>query len=673
MVPSITFYNKNYEINTELHSLLNRHLLVNGAESLYLFGVAGEGIIFSNNQNEKAKLIQLTKVITKKKTPLIVGVLGNEWEEIAEELNNLGKKFNEVGFVLAPPFNEKISNLYSYFTQIFESVNIKNPIFLCNNPSEFGENEFTPEIVKNLIDNAYISGIIDSFENINYCRSYIQMINENFSFCCGKEENFQKFLQFIPLNLRKYCGIVPSISNLVNISSKLYYCALEDKILELHQLQDQLNDIRNKIYDFKIEKGKIQRGLKYSFLYLYRDIIQNYIEVYDETTPEFQRELDEITKERIQATVNSLLNQKVIYQLYSLTKEEIYQLDDIIKTFSRIDVLSKQGKIKKIIGLFKAKINTIYRVNFENSQLIFRFRTFKAFESENLIKEKLLFPILDKSIKPDLVNFREKIKEVISTKKGEYLFNIDNPPAVPVANLIYYDETKEVIPYLFSVQNYLHGKSLKSLYEKYIGENFSFNKSKFLNLFSDVGDVLGKLHSIKFGLFYKDLYELGEQGKNNCIEFFTLELDSQIQEAKKFNFPLEMQTMKYIKENIILLEEDQPILTHNDFQWTNIIVKDEPAKFQLSGIIDFDNWGVGVRAQDFILMENISLKAINNNEIKQKFYEGYQKYYKIDNDFNKKIDLFSLLYYLREYNNTTQEQLNRNLILEKIQQILDNN
>ncbi|MFX0149079.1 MAG: phosphotransferase family protein, partial [Candidatus Hodarchaeota archaeon] len=438
-------------------------------------------------------------------------------------------------------------------------------------------------------------------------------------------------------------------------------------------LQDQLNDIRNKIYDFKIEKGKIQRGLKYSFLYLYRDIIQNYIEVYDETTPEFQRELDEITKERIQATVNSLLNQKVIYQLYSLTKEEIYQLDDIIKTFSRIDVLSKQGKIKKIIGLFKAKINTIYRVNFENSQLIFRFRTFKAFESENLIKEKLLFPILDKSIKPDLVNFREKIKEVISTKKGEYLFNIDNPPAVPVANLIYYDETKEVIPYLFSVQNYLHGKSLKSLYEKYIGENFSFNKSKFLNLFSDVGDVLGKLHSIKFGLFYKDLYELGEQGKNNCIEFFTLELDSQIQEAKKFNFPLEMQTMKYIKENIILLEEDQPILTHNDFQWTNIIVKDEPAKFQLSGIIDFDNWGVGVRAQDFILMENISLKAINNNEIKQKFYEGYQKYYKIDNDFNKKIDLFSLLYYLREYNNTTQEQLNRNLILEKIQQILDNN
>jgi len=652
---------------------LNRHLLVNGADSLYLFGIAGEGNIFSSNQNEKAKLIHLTMENIGKKTPLIVGVLGNEWEEITEELNDLAKKFNEIGFVLAPPFNKKISDLQSYFTQIFDTISIKNRIFLCNNPLEFGENEITPEIVKYLIDNVYISGIIDSFENINYFRSYIQMVNEDFSFCCGKEENFQKFLQLIPLNLRRYCGIVPSISNLVNISSKLYYFALEDKILELHQLQDQLNDIRNKIYDFKIEKGKIQRGLKYSFLYLYRDIIQNYIEVYNNITPEFQRELDEITKERIQATVNSLLNQKAIYQLYSLTKEEIYQLDDIIKVFSNIDVLSKQGKIKKIIGPFKAKTNTIYRVNFENSQLIFRFRILKSFESENLIKEKLLFPILDKSIKPELINFREKIKEITSAKKGDYIFNIDNPPIVPVANLIYYDETREVIPYLFSVQNYLHGKSLKSLFEKYKGENFSFNKSKFLNLFSDIGDVLGRLHSINLGSFYKDLYELGKEGKKNCIEFFTQELDTQIQDAKQYNFPLEIQTMEYIKENIILLEEDQPILTHNDFQWTNIIIKDEPVKFQISGIIDFDNWGVGVRAQDFILMENVSLKIINNTEIKHKFYEGYQKYYKIDNDFNRKVELFSLLYYLKEYNNTMLEQLNGNLILEKIQQILDSN
>ncbi|MFX1498398.1 MAG: dihydrodipicolinate synthase family protein [Promethearchaeota archaeon] len=668
-VPSITFYNKEYEVDTELHALLNRHLLVNGADSLYLFGSTGEGVLFSYNKVEKAKLINLTIESTGKKIPLMVGVLGNEREEIVEEINDLSKKFNEVNFVLAPPYKEKIDDLQSHFTEIFDSISIKNSIFLCNNPIEFGGNEITPSIVNNLMD--YISGIIDSSDNINYWKSYIQMINEEFTIYCGKEENFQKFLQLIPLNLRKSCGIIPSISNLVNICSKLYYCALEDNILALHQLQDQINDIRNKVYDIKIEKGKIQRGLKYSFLYLYRDIIQNYDEIFKNITPEFQRELDEITKVRIQATINSLLNQKAIYQLYSLGKEEIYQLDDIIKKFSNVDILNKQGKIKKIVGPFNAHINTIYRVNFENNQLIFRFRTSKSFKNENLIKEKLLFPFLDGSINPNLIDFREKVKEIISTTKGEYIFKVDSPPLIPVANLIYYDETKEAIPFLFSIHNYIHGKTLKSLYEKYKGENFSFNKSKFLNLFTEIGELLGRLHNINFKSFYKDIYEFGKEGKEDYIEFFNLNLNRQIQVVKKNNFILEKQIMDYISDRITLLEGDSPILIHNDFQWTNIIIKDDPIKFQINGIIDFDNWMVGVRAQDFVEMEHLTFKTIDNTEIRNKFYEGYQKYYKVNSDFHKKIDLFSVLYYLREYNNAIQERLNPNLSLEKLQQILD--
>lgn len=669
IVPSITFYNKEYEVDKELHALLNRHLLVNGADSLYLFGVTGEGTLFSHNQVEKAKLINFTIESIGKNVPIMVGVLGNEVEEIVKELNDLGKKFNEINFVLAPPYKEKINELQSHFTQIFDSLSIRNSIFLCNNPLEFAGNEITPKIVGELMDLRQISGIIDSFDNINYCRSYIQMLNEEFSFCCGKEENFQKFLQLIPLNLRKFCGLVPNISNLVNICSKLYYCAVEDKILDLYQLQDQINDVGKNIYDFKIEKGKVQRGLKYSFLYLYRDIIQNYIEIYNNITPEIQRELDEITKVRIQATISSLLNQKFIYQLYSLGKEEIYQLDDIIKRFSNIDVLSKQGKIKKIKGPFQAKINTIYRVNFENNQLIFRFRTLKSSKSEKLIKEKLLFPFLDNSLNPNLANFREKVKEIIAIKKGEYIFDNDNPPIIPVADLVYYDETKEAIPYLFSIYNYLHGKSLKRLYEKYRDENFSFNKSKFLNLFTEIGELLGRLHSITFNSFYNDIYELGKEGKENYIEYFSSDLENQIQ----YNSAQEKEIMNFVKDNVSLLEEDSPILIHNDFQWTNIIIKDDPGKFQLSGIIDFDDWAVGVRAQDFMLMENITLKVINNIEIKNKFYEGYQKYHKINNDFYKKIELFSILYYLKEYNIAKQQQLNTNLYLEKIQQILDKN
>lgn len=672
MVPSLTFYNKKNEVNIEIQSLLIRHLLVNGADSIYLFGVTGDGRLFSNNRIEKIKLINLTLESTGEKIPILVGVLGNELEEIIDELDELGKKFDKLNFVLAPPLIERKSDLESYFTEIIDSINIRNHIFLSNNPKEFAGNEINPNFIKKLLDIPNFCGIIDSFDNINNSKSYIQMIDQNFSLLCGKEENFQKFLQLIPLNLRKYCGIIPNIGNLVNIASKLYFCATEDKILDLHQIQDQLNDITNNIYDFKINKGKEQRGLKYAFLYLYKDIIQTSIEDHYNITPELKRELDQITKGRIQATVNYLLNQKAIYQLYSLGKEEIYQLDDIINTFSNIEVLIKQGKLKKIIGPYDAETNTIYRVNFENSQLIFRFRTLKSFKYENLIKEKVLFPLLDGSLNPNLENFREKVKELIAVKKGDYIFNKDNPPIIPVGNLIYYDETKQLIPYLFSIQEYIHGKSLKNLYDKYKGEIFSFNKSKFLNLFSDIGEILGKLHNIKFNSFQPDIYNLGKEVKSNWLEIINSEFEDQIQEAKKSKFNQEEEIRDFIKEHIYLLEnETEPVLIHNDFQWKNIIIKDDPIKFQIKGIIDFDNWRIGVRAQDFVRMENTTFKGINQKDIRLKFYEGYQKYCNIDKDFYKRIDLYSLLSYLKGYNNAMENQVNADFLLAEIKHKLN--
>ncbi|MFX0025135.1 MAG: dihydrodipicolinate synthase family protein [Candidatus Hermodarchaeota archaeon] len=672
MVPSLTFYNKKNEINIEIQSLLIRHLLVNGADSIYLFGITGEGKIFLNNKIEKIKLINLTLELTGEKTPLLVGVLGNELEEIIDELDELGKKYDKLNFVIAPPLIERKSDLESYFTGIFDSINIKNHIFLSNNPNNFAGNEINPDFVKKLLDLPNFSGLIDSFDNINYSKSYIQMINQDFSIVCGKEENFQKFLQMIPLNMRKFCGIMPNIGNLVNIASKLYFCATEDKILELHQIQDQLNDIRNNIYDFKIDNGKEQRGLKYAFLYLYKDIIQTSIGDNYIITPELKRELDQITKGRIEATVNYLLNQKAIYQLYSLGKEEIYQLDDIINTFSNIEVLIKQGKLKKIIGPYDAKTNTIYRANFENSQLIFRFRTLKSFKYENLIKEKVLFPLLDGSLNPNLVNFKEKVKEIIAVKKGDYIFDKDNPPIIPVSNLIYYDETKQLIPYLFSIQEYIQGKSLKNLYEKYKGENFSFNKSKFLNLFNDIGEVLGKLHNIKFNSFQSDIYNLGKEAKSSWLEIINSEFEEQILEAKKYKFNQEEEIKDFIKEHIYLLEnETEPILIHNDFQWKNIIIKDDPINFQIKGIIDFDSWRIGVRAQDFVRLENTTFKSINHKDIKLKFYEGYQKYGNIDKDFHKKIDLYSLLSYIKGYNNAMENQGNADFLLAEIKHKLN--
>ncbi|MFX1556803.1 MAG: hypothetical protein ACFFC9_06080, partial [Promethearchaeota archaeon] len=103
-----------------------------------------------------------------------------------------------------------------------------------------------------------------------------------------------------------------------------------------------------------------------------------------------------------------------------------------------------------------------------------------------------------------------------------------------------------------------------------------------------------------------------------------------------------------------------------------------------NGIIDFDEWAIGVRALDFVKMELITFKLLNNENLKNKFYETYSKSYRIDKDFKKKIELYCIYSLLRDYNNEMLKSRNiehiklsekfktrANYYLNEIKQILE--
>ena len=649
---TLTFYNNNYEIDKELNSLLIRHILTNDINSLLLFGNIGDAQIFSDKIEEQIELIDLSMEITKQKVPIIIGIYGDDVNNIINQIETFAKKFTGLNFMISPPITQKKSNqdIKLYFENILSSINPKNQIFILNNPSLFAGNEITPNLMKELLEFSNLKGLNDSFYNIRNCKSFIQLLNENFSVLCGMEENSQVFLQLVPIEQRKYSGIVSNISNLVNMFSKLFRYALEDNILELLQLQEQINDIRNKIYSTQIENCE-NLCLKYAFIYLYKDLISNSVEKINFITTETQENFDSIIKERIEATVNYLVNNKHIYHLYSLGKKDIYQFHDIIKTFSNIDILVRQGKVRKIKGPYKADINTLYKVIFENSKLVFRFRTGEFLQQENIIKEKLLFPLLDKTINPKELNLEEKVKQIINTKTGSYIFKKENPPIIPVRNLIYYDETKEIIPYIFSVQEYIRGKPLFQLINQYINEGKNLNNNKFVNLFENLGEHLGHLHNIKFDSFYRNFRDIGRNKKGILSEFFIGEVDNKIQEAKKNGVDFGNQIRVYFNNNKTLIEDDKEyVLIHNDVQSQNIIVKEELGNIQINGFVGFDKCCIGHRAQDFVKMDYWILKHLNISSFYDVFYKAYSKYHEINNDFRKKIELYKLLWLLNEYN-----------------------
>jgi len=611
----------------------------------------GDGNLFSTT--EKVKLIELVSEITEKKIPILIGIYSNEADESINQIENLGKKFDYLNFMISPPFKEKKpeDGLKSFFENILGSTTIKNPIYLINNPPQFAGNEIDPILLKSLIQFPNLKGINDAFYNIKNCKSYLQNLSPNFAVICGMEQNSQTFLQLIPINMRKYSGILSNLSNIANMVSKLYNYATEDNILELLQLQEQINDIRNKIYEVKTNEIKENIGLKYAFMHLYKDLISKTNVDISYVYKELQSQIDPISKERIEVIVNYLLNHKQIYKLYFLGKKDLYQFDEIISTFSKIDVLVKQGKVKKIKGPYITDDNTVYRVNFENSHLVFRFLTSQFYSMENLIKEKLLYPFLDKTLNPSDINLRQKVKEIINIKTGEYIFNKDKPPIIPVSNLIYYDETMETIPYPFSVQEYIRGKPLFQLINRYVNQKKTLSAKKFLDLFSNLGEQLGYLHEIKFDSYFNKINDIGTSLKRTYSEYFEIELEERLQEAKKNGIDFCDEIRNYYRENSSLIaDETEYVLLHNDFKSQNIIVKEEKGVIKINGIVDFDNWCVGCRAKDFIKIDYWILKPLNNTSFYSSFYNAYSKFYAINKDFKNKIELYKLIWLISEYN-----------------------
>ena len=156
--------------------------------------------------------------------------------------------------------------------------------------------------------------------------------------------------ELVPINQRKNTGIVSSVSNLVNLCSKLYFYALEDNLLELIQLQEQINDFRGNIFDINADKTKEINGLKYAFLHLYKDIISTTDEEFNFINSKLQYEIEPILQEKIEAAVNYFLNNKQIYQLYPIGKKDLYQFHEIIKIFSKIRSYGWTGKSLRSTG-----------------------------------------------------------------------------------------------------------------------------------------------------------------------------------------------------------------------------------------------------------------------------------------------------------------------------------
>jgi len=352
IVPMLTYFNEEGIIDEVSCKLQALHILSNGGDAIFLLGSTGEGIYIKNisvkNPDERFKLVLSVidaiiqyQFLKKKFIPILIGTYGESFSEVLEEIELYQKsiisylkenefnykfiiKFLEAhtydellktfiyGYVIPPPKYKTLSE--SELLKFYESIlsNIKDSIYLYNNPNSFANNIISNDIIEKLLKFNNLKGIKDSSDTLDQKLKYFKFLSESFSVSCGKEGIIGTFLKNIPHSLRKFTGIVPSFANLTNICKNIYEYSLNDKIKEMIQLQEEMNRIRNKIYDSTINKGKAQRGLKICFRKLY-------VNLYDKipimVSPEFKREIPIDIINQMYENLNYCLKNNYIYRV----------------------------------------------------------------------------------------------------------------------------------------------------------------------------------------------------------------------------------------------------------------------------------------------------------------------------------------------------------------------
>jgi len=216
------------------------------------------------------------------------------------------------------------------------------------------------------------------------------------------------------------------------------------------------------------------------------------------------------------------------------------------------------------------------------------------------------------------------------------------------------DKSKKILP-----KTYL----LMSKMEGIMPKKAKLSNEEKKNLYFQLGQDLAKLHKIKFsdfGWIYKDKisrYELKyAKPFKTWKEFFFSkykEVKDELKNAKDKKYgklnkksfeKLLPEIDEYIEKNSHLLNTRiEPVLIHNDFSLTNVLVK-KNKHWKISAIFDVEMSMTGHNEFELSNMDLLYNKKtlFKLNEQEKSFFEGYQSIKKLSKDFEERQRLYFL-------------------------------
>lgn len=165
-------------------------------------------------------------------------------------------------------------------------------------------------------------------------------------------------------------------------------------------------------------------------------------------------------------------------------------------------------------------------------------------------------------------------------------------------------------------------------------------------IYEEIGEELGKIHSLKTFNFFGDWDENGNSIEN--IKDFSMVFRKNVDATLKELFDqhleeekLQRECAEILKGMLNLVDDVKVSYLHNgDFGERNILVKKVKDEWKLSALIDFEQ--CRPYDKDYEIIGCYYTLIDENKAFAEAFKAGYEKYMKFSEDLEKKKDLYEL-------------------------------
>jgi hypothetical protein len=244
-----------------------------------------------------------------------------------------------------------------------------------------------------------------------------------------------------------------------------------------------------------------------------------------------------------------------------------------------------------------------------------------------------------------IVKFGKDVHEKFSLGKEVRVLKIVELLGIPVPRVIYYDNSKTKFLSEFVILSKAVGEDLDKVWKK-------FNKKEQEEITKQMGEVLGKMHTVKFdtfgmlmpqGIYESDKFSLKSVGEGPTVNpaMRELLLDAYCDLGKlsshaDIDAEFVANFAEYLSKNKKYAESyEEPALIHGDFDIINFKVKKIKGKWTITCLFDFEYAAAKARNYDFIKLHRLGFFEVPH--LRKALLEGYSKYQKVDLEIDEKV------------------------------------